>query len=212
MRKFSILMPTFNRQEFIGKSIQAVIDQDYDNWELIIQNGGDSIEVPDDPRIKLYEEKDNGITDAMNRAIRRATGDIFVWNNDDDLLAEGTLKFIDENLINEWCCGRIQFSNGQLYGGYDRELLKRTNIVAQPSVFWTRKAYETVGEMDEDNDLVSDYEYWLRLDSKLKPQFFDRVMAYYTIHPDQITSKIPHEQLAQANKVRQKYEKLYNGA
>ena len=205
MRKFSILMPTFNRQQFIGKSVQAILEQDYDNWELIIQNGGDAIDIPKDDRIKVFNEKDNGITDAMNRAMRRATGDIFAWNNDDDLLAEDTLKFIDKNLYTEWCCGKIQFSDGRLYGGYDSKLLRETNVIAQPSVFWTRRAYEIVGEMDEENDLVSDYEYWLRLDSKLVPQFFDRIMAYYTIHPDQITSKIPNEQLAQALKVRQKY-------
>jgi glycosyltransferase involved in cell wall biosynthesis len=203
----SILMPTFNRQKFIKDSIQAIIDQDYQDWELIIQNGGDKVEIQDDKRIKLFNEKDNGITDAMNRAMRRATGDIFVWANDDDKIAEGTLQFISQNLIAEWAYGKILLTSGTtMGGGYNYEELKRNNFIPQPSVYWTRKAYETVGEMDEENDLVSDYEYWLRLGSKFDPQYFDRIMAYYTIHPDQITSKIPQQQTTQANNVRKKYE------
>ena len=60
--------------------------------------------------------------------------------------------------------------------------------------------------MDETNDLVSDYEYWLRLGSKYKPVFWNRIMAYYTIHPEQITQKIGDEQMRQARNVMMKYE------
>ena len=82
--------------------------------------------------------------------------------------------------------------------------LKQGNIVPQPSVYWTREAYEEVGEMCEEQDLTSDYEYWLRLGSKFKPKFFDRIMADYTIHADQITQKITGEQLRQADETKKK--------
>lgn len=215
MRKFSIILPTFNRPHLINRAIQAVLDQDYDNWELIIQNGGESIAhlVPKDERIKLFEEKDSGITDAMNRGMKRATGDIFVWSNDDDEITEGTLKFINENLTNEWAYGLIHMQGnlgesiwGRIDDGAIFQELTHGNFVPQPSVYWTRKAYETVGGMDELEDLTSDYEYWMRLWKAFEPQKFNRIMARYHLHPDQITQKNTAEQIRQAKETSKKYQ------
>ena len=64
--------------------------------------------------------------------------------------------------------------------------------------------------MDEENDLVSDYDYWLRLGSKFNPKFLDMIMAEYRIHDGQITSRIPQEQLAQADNVRKNTYDLFN--
>lgn len=212
MRKFSIILPTFNRPQFIQRAILSILNQDYDNWELIIQNGGDQITIPSDERIKLHTEKDTGITDAMNKGMAKATGDIFCWCNDDDEMNSGTLKWIDENLKSEWGYGLITMTGAQGAFEWGRaddsatfDLLVQGNFVPQPAVFWTREAYETVGGMDEDNDLTSDYEYWMRLWKQYEPQKFNRLMATYHLHPGQITQMRMQEQIAQARKSAQKY-------
>lgn len=203
-------MPTFNRRDLILESVNSVLSQDYDDFELIIKDGGEPIFdiLPKDPRIKYIWGKDRGITDAMNQAMKIAEGDVFNWCNDDDLMKEGTLKYISENLgDSKWCFGKIEQSNGEVSGrAWNLNEMLRRNIVPQPSVFWTREAMNEVGLMSEDEDLVSDYEYWLRLGSKFEPLFLDRVMALYRIHPNQITATIPQEQLAQAGRVAKRYE------
>lgn len=211
--RISILVPTFNRPDFIVKAVEAVLNQDYQDFEIIIKDGGEPIGhlLPKDDRIKYIWNKDRGITDAMNQAMKAATGDVFVWANDDDRISEGTLKFVSKNLGKyKWGYGYIEMVKGDagmLWGEeWDYSKLLRGNFVPQPSVYWTREAYEAVGEMDETNDLVSDYEYWLRLGSKYKPVFWNRIMAYYTIHPEQITQKIGDEQMRQARNVMMKYE------
>ena len=210
--KISVLVPTFNRPDFIRGAIEAILEQSYQNFEIIVKDGGESIEhlLPDDERIKYIHNKDRGITDAMNQAMKAATGDIFVWANDDDRISPDTFQYVVDNIgDNEWLFGKIQLTSGQkMGGGYSFDELLKNNIVPQPSVYWTRKAYETVGEMDEENDLVSDYEYWLRLGSKFEQKVIDRIMAEYKIHPEQITTKIPSQQSVQANNVRKKYELL----
>lgn len=213
-------MPTFNRQQFIKKAVDSILNQSHEDWELIIQNGGDSVKelLPDDKRIRLYEEKDSGITDAMNRGFKRATGDLFLWANDDDELVPGTLKYAVDNMNgHEWGYGYIYMTNGSgghLWGtdwhtlGTQEDALKaliQNNFVPQPSVYWTRKAFETVGLMDEAQDLTSDYEYWIRLWKSFPPVFFDRIMAKYSIHADQITQKRMGEQLAQARETSKKH-------
>lgn len=207
--KISVLLPTFNRPQFIVGAIEAILRQDYSDFEIIVKDGGDSIEhlLPKDTRIAYYWGKDRGITDAMNQVMRASSGDIMVWANDDDRITEGTFKYVIDNIGDyQWLVGKIQMTNGStMGGGYSYNELLKCNIVPQPAVYWTRKAYETVGEMDEANDLASDYEYWLRLGSKFEPFVTDRILAEYTIHKDQITSKIPNQQLQQAENIRQKY-------
>lgn len=217
-RKISIILPTFNRPQFIHRAIQSILDQDYDNWELIIQNGGDNMYTNYSnenlkEKVNFFNEKDTGITDAMNKGMARSTGDIICWCNDDDEMNPGTLKFIDENLTSEWGYGYINMTDGvQSYKwgrpeqGLTLQDLTQGNFVPQPSVFWTRKAYETIGPMDEEQDLTSDYEYWMRLWKNFQPQLFDREMATYHLHPDQITQKDQQNQVNQARLSADKYK------
>lgn len=204
--KFSIIIPTFNRPEFLEKAVAAILKQKAD-FEIIICDGGDKHATFSDPRITHVIEKDNGITDAMNKGMKLATGNVFNWSNDDDRMAEGTLEYVESHIgDSKWLYGMIMYGDRPYGHDWDYSLLKRTNIVPQPSVFWKKEAYEEVGPMDETNDLVSDYEYWLRLGSKYTPHFANRIMAYYTLHPDQITTKRTQEQLNQASNVQKIYE------
>lgn len=212
-RMFSIIMPTFNRPHLINRAISSVLAQDYDNWELIIMNGGDKLSIPfEDERIKLFEESDKGITDAMNKGMKLAYGNILCWCNDDDEMNPGTLKWVDENLTEDWGYGLITMTDGSksyTWGNLSGTLqdLVRNNFVPQPAVFWTREAYEAVGPMDEAQDLTSDYEYWMRLWKYKQPQWLNRFMATYHLHPEQITQKRQAEQIRQARESAKKYDK-----
>lgn len=201
-------MPTFNRGEYILDAVNSILNQKVE-LELIIKDGGESIEhlLPKDDRIKYIWNKDRGITDAINQAMEVSTGDIISWANDDDILEDGILEIVEKEITgHEWLYGKIALtSGGELGSEWDLQRMLKVNIVPQPTVYWTRKAMEEVGKMDETNDLVSDYDYWLRLGMKYTPKFLNMTMARYRVHEGQITSQIPEEQLAQAEKVRQKY-------
>lgn len=204
-------MPTKNRPEFIRKAVDAILAQDVE-LELLIKDGGESIKdlLPDDNRILYFHAEDGGITPALNSLLKVSSGNIYCWANDDDVILPGTLKYVEDNIgESQWMYGLILMTNGvssNIWGKeWDYERLKKENFVPQPAVFWTRKARAEAGEFDETNDLVSDYEYWLRLGSMFTPKFTDRIMAEYTLHKDQITQKISDEQLRQAENVRLKY-------
>lgn len=213
-KKISVLVPTFNRGIRLTDAINAILNQGYGNFEIIIKDGADNAIpfIPKDKRIIYIGGKDRGITDAINQAIDASTGDIFVWANDDDRISEDTFQFVIDNMgDSKWCYGKILMINedtggkNEFGGEWDFNRLLSGNFIPQPSVYWTREAYNEVGKMSEEQDLVSDYEYWLRLGKRWTPKFFNRIMAYYTIHKEQITSRIPQEQLRQAKIVSQKY-------
>src|SRR5680860_661515 len=98
----SIIVPTFNRGDLIGETIQSIIDQTYDHWELIIVDDGsadNTMEVLQpflkDERIKLVDrpkERAKGGNAARNYGFELAKGEYVKWLDSDDLLETDCLE------------------------------------------------------------------------------------------------------------------------
>lgn len=105
----SIIMPSWNTGRYIAESIQCVIDQTYDNWELLIvddcsTDNTDEIVEPflKDSRIKyLHNEKNSGAALTRNKAIKVAQGEWIAFLDSDDLWTseklEKQVKFMQDN-------------------------------------------------------------------------------------------------------------------
>jgi len=100
--RISIVTPSYNQAKYLPETIESILGQDYPNLEYIVIDGGStdgSAEI-----IKRYErhltywvsEKDSGQSEAINKGLRRATGDLFNWINSDDVLFPGALWRIAE--------------------------------------------------------------------------------------------------------------------
>ena len=98
--KITVVTPSYNQGQFIEATIQSVIGQQYPNLEYIVCDGGSTDETVE--ILKKYtdkitgwcSEKDQGQSDAINKGMRRATGDIVCWINSDDVLLPGTLHTV----------------------------------------------------------------------------------------------------------------------
>lgn len=104
----SIIMPSWNTGGFIAESIQSVIDQTYQNWELLIvddcstDNTDEVVASFEDDRIKYFRnEKNSGAALSRNRAMREARGEWIAFLDSDDLWIpeklEKQIKFMKEN-------------------------------------------------------------------------------------------------------------------
>lgn len=100
MPKVSVLMPVYNAEEYVAKAVKSVIEQSYQDWELIIiddnssDSSGDICDMlsENDYRIKVFHMNDNlGISRAKNMAINKATGEYIAFCDDDDLMEKDTL-------------------------------------------------------------------------------------------------------------------------
>lgn len=106
MIKFSVITVCLNPGESLKSTLASIEKQTYTNYEVIIKDGGStdgSMEfIPTDERFRLVDEPDTGIYDAMNIAIKYATGDVLIFMNcGDDFHSETVLSETVEK-IEKW--------------------------------------------------------------------------------------------------------------
>jgi len=92
----SIVTPSLNQGRYIEQTIQSVLLQNYPNFEHIVIDGGSTdgtVEILKKyPHLKWISEKDSGQSEALNKGLKMATGDIIAWINSDDWYAEGAFN------------------------------------------------------------------------------------------------------------------------
>ena len=179
--RISIITPSYNQGQFLEETIRGVLDQGYPNLEYMIIDGGstdDSVEI-----IRKYadrlaywvSEPDRGQSHAINKGFQRATGDILVWLNSDDVYLPGTLHtvgrfFVEHPDVDMVYGDQIEIDEaGQVLRAlrslnFNRwVLLARGMSVSQPASFIRRQVYEQVGGPDEALYWNMDYDYVLRI-------------------------------------------------
>ena len=105
MALISIVMPAYNAETYIAEAIASVLAQTFDDWELLIVNDGSTdgtaaaIASFDDPRIRLFHQRNAGIGAARNSALHHATGAYLCFLDADDVLPPRSLQARMELLI-----------------------------------------------------------------------------------------------------------------
>lgn len=115
--KFSIITPTYKRSKELLKAVNSVLDQDYNNWEMIIINDSPNFdynefeksELAKNPKIKYLKNKENeGVNYSRNSALGNISpdSDYFIFLDDDDWLNRNCLteafKIINQNKNFDW--------------------------------------------------------------------------------------------------------------
>lgn len=157
-----MITPTFNSEKTVERTIKSVLAQDYDNVEYIIVDGLstdgtlDIVKKYSDRINHIISEKDQGISDAFNKGIAAATGDIIGIINSDDYLMPGALSTVAQSYDGETDIyhGNILLENPKT-GFRCREIPSQRYPVmpffchvAHQGVFVTREAYERLGVFD----------------------------------------------------------------
>ncbi len=177
--KISIITITFNSEKTLEDTIRSVQKQNFEELEYIVVDGGstdgtlDIIKRNLDIITKWISEPDKGISDAFNKGISLATGDIIGIINSDDMLYPDTLRrvaeFFEINKKLDVLHGNtIRFSE-KIEDGYvvkpnpDLRKMKYTFLLNHPSVFVAKKAYQKYGTFMCDYKTAMDYELLSRM-------------------------------------------------
>lgn len=188
----TIITITRNSERTISQTMASVLNQDYKNIEYLIIDGMSkdrTLEIAKsfaDSRMRIISEPDNGISDAMNKGIRLASGEIIgIIHSDDYYLPHAIAAAVSAILATGavWAYGQIEYIdsyNQSLYISgqpFNLNKLKRFMMIPHPSVFMKRQVYEDLGPFKAEFKLAMDYELCLRISLKYQPTFIPSVMA-----------------------------------
>lgn len=99
-------MPCYNSEAYVADAIESVINQKYQNWELIIVNDGSTDDTKNilrlysdkESRIIILEKKNGGYATAINYGLKRITGDYFLFMGSDDEIHCDLLSEIEKQI------------------------------------------------------------------------------------------------------------------
>lgn len=216
--KISIISPSLNQGQFIEETILSVLSQNYPNLEYIIIDGVSTDNTLDilekySSQLKWISEEDTGQTNAINKGMKLATGEIVAYLNADDILLPNALENVAHSFDKypnvKWLVGKCQIvdekgnESRKLITSYKNLLLLIHGIpllligdyISQPATFWKREINFLLGDFDESLDYVMDYEYWLRIYSKFPPLFVNNYLAAFRVHHDSKTTSTSAENI-----------------
>ena len=204
--KISIVTPNYNYADFIGKTIESIIKQNYPNYEYIIVDDGstdDSVEVikkytkqfPEN--IFLIQQENKGQTSAINVGMKNVTGDIICWINSDDTFCQNTFnvvaKCFNENLdidiiygdmnvmdMNENFIYRRRHINYHYISG---TLLGFTTILSSNAIFWKASQMRQNGLFNEILKCNMDGDFFARLCKNAKVKQINMALANFRKQP-----------------------------
>lgn len=188
MPAVSIIVPTFDRLEYLATAIESVFAQTYTRWELIIADDGSGaptrtyLQSLRDPRVKVTWLAHSGRPSVVrNAALREAHGEYIAFLDSDDIWLPAKLEVqlgsLRRNAGRHWSYTRFALvdasgnpaapsrcSDWPAPSGWILEkILNGETVIALPSVMVSRALLEQLGAFDEQLVMCEDDELWLRL-------------------------------------------------
>jgi len=208
--RITIITPSFNQVSTLERTIRSVLDQNYPDLEYFVIDGGSrdgSVDIIRRHARRLagwVSEKDRGQTDAINKGVNRATGQIIAYINSDDVYLPGALHHVAGLMSGpdaaDWViggCRQIDLYNADL-GRFDHHmprsflsyLMRTSGLLPQPSCFWSARMFEDHGVFDPHLHFSFDYEFHCRLlAAGERPLMIDRDLAALRMHEQTKSSR-----------------------
>lgn len=206
MSKVSVIIPTFNREEYISDTIQSVLDQTYKDFEIIVVDDGSTDNTRKkleqfNSKIKIIKQKNSERAVSRNNGVRNASGEYIAFLDSDDLWVKDKLEKQVEILDNDknyiLVYGKslrineksqnIKFAKRQTEGftGNVFEKLLMRNFIVSATPMVRRECFDLTQGFESKYIPYEDWEYWLRFSLLGKFFFLPKTLAYYRVHPQQ---------------------------
>lgn len=200
----SIVLPVYNGADHVASSIDSILNQTYQNWELIIVNDcstDETLEIATayqkkDPRIRvLSNERNLKLPHSLNVGFAQAKGEYYTWTSDDNMYMPEALSRLSQELDCDSDCVMV-YSNMTEIDAEGKELPTGKRLspehIVNGNVFGASFLYRAetakqIGDYDVNLFLAEDYDYWIRIYCTGKIKYIDESLYYYRRHAGSLT-------------------------
>ena len=211
MPYFSIVIPVYNKEKFVAKTIESVLEQTFNDYEIIIVNDGSTdqseskISAFKDTRIQYYSKKNEGVAFARNFGIEKASAEYICFLDADDFWYSNFLetmhRFIAEFPEQKVFASAIEIEtkNKLIKAHYsipttsDFEIVNFFDASQKECVLWTssvciqKSVFEKVGTFDTNIKHGEDTELWIRIGLQFPVVFIRKILARYVYDDESIS-------------------------
>jgi glycosyltransferase involved in cell wall biosynthesis len=173
----SVILPVKNGEPFVGQAIESILTQDPPPAELIVVDGastdGSAETARSEPRVRLLEQKGDGLTGAWNQGLAASTGGLIAFLDSDDYWLPGKLeaqiRMLDEDPGLAGTIGKARFvveAGAEAPPGFRLHLLEGDGEHMAPmpgTLLVRREVFDQVGIFDEDYVLAADVDWFARV-------------------------------------------------
>lgn len=213
-KKVSIILPVYNGAKCVSNSIDSVLAQTYENFELVVVNDcstDNTLEILNeyakkDSRVKVFTNEENKkLPRTLNAGFARATGEYLTWTSDDNMYRpeaiEQMVQFLDSNpeyglvyadmtIRNEL---REEFSEEVRVAAPVKDL--RLRSICGACFMYRKEIADKVGEYNADLFLAEDYDYWIRISEVSLIAPLHKNLYIYRLQPESLTGSLKWERI-----------------
>lgn len=210
----SVIIPTYNRADFLARAVKSVLNQSFKNFELIIVDDGSTDNTgetakrfqKEDSRVKYVWQKNSGTpASSQNTGIRNARGEYVAFLDDDDEWLRNKLEkqialFQNSKKQNLGIvgCGSFIIKNDKaaIYKfskieNILKSLLEKSVFMSNSATVIKNDVFAKVGLFDEKFKLFSNRDMWLKICLEYGFDFVDEPLYRYYVHTGNISRKHP---------------------
>ena len=206
----SVIVPAYNEEKSLGASIESLLSQDYDNYEVVVVDDGSTdrtLEIAkgfEGPKVKVIHQPNAGKAEALNSGIRSCAGAIVLTVDADTRLNRGALKALAQRFGSDTRLGALsgnvkvdspkgilqrlqeaEYTTGIGLGRKGQSMLSSVMIVPGPIAAFRKEAVEEVNAFSSQT-FAEDFDVTLAiLRARYKTEYEDRAIAY-TMAPKRV--------------------------
>ena len=227
MPAVSVIIPCYNQQKYIGQTLDSVLTQTFEDYEIIVINDGstdDSLTIIEsyvsrfDGKLHILNQKNQGVVSARNNGVEKAKGKwIFPLDGDDKIAPTCLEKLYAVATAGK---GDVIYCLIRSFGAKDECIyfeeptmlnMCRSNQVCA-SALYRKSDFERYGGYDPSfNDGLEDWDFWLNFIADDKKFYkVDDILLFYRITENSRTSSVNREKKKEIrHRLKKKYHKLY---
>jgi glycosyltransferase involved in cell wall biosynthesis len=219
MAMLSVITPARNMARYLPETLDGVAALGTPHEHIVVDGASDDgtvelLEGREDPNLRWVSEPDSGQTEAVNKGLRMAQGDLLAWVNADDAYIPGAvdraLGHLERHPEVGAIFGAVNYvdEHGEIFRTLVpprfswRKYLYFGAFVTTPTIIWRRELLEQAPSLERRYKDAADYDFYLRLLRGVRVDRIDEPYLNFRYHPTSKTTTDVWVQLNEAREIR----------